>query len=206
MKRLWIALLSLCLVFPQVSPAAEADSPQVPPLPDGLLPIVVFLHRGNGDQALVSTLLIVVNQHTGKSLKATLHPDLLDTPDFQAHEAATIQALLGPLGEKMALPLEKYACLELSALDPLETGEAKDKGPWEVIQLGFSLLGAVNTNLSIGQALSLFQRVFAQKEQGMALWLPEGKSADEPLGQTPDWAAIRETLQTAILTLGDSPT
>jgi hypothetical protein len=191
-RKLWILALCLCFVAPNAG--AEFTVTAGAPDFDSLMPVAVILHNGSGEASVKTILLIIVNPSTGKALKATLEPNMFACGAFDAANADSVAGLLKSIGEGLQLPLEQYVCLETGALESMKTGEAKGKSVWDLIGLGFSMLGSVNTNLPAGQAVALFQRVFAQKEEGVVITLPDNVSdpAQTPAG--PDWDAMRKAL------------
>lgn len=169
--------------------------------PDDLLPIVVVLHDGSDTGEVQSLLLIVVQTSTGKALKATLRTELFPAAAADMGDADALQTLVQSMGERLEMPLEKYVSLGADALSSMEAGEAREKSLWALIELGTSLLGNARTNLPMGEAISTFQRAFAQQE-GNVIALPEDLEAwGEEAPSEEDWAALREALYRAMETL-----
>ncbi len=192
-RKLWNLTLCLCLMVTNAiaQPLESALSFE------GLLPVAVILHSGSGEASVKTILLIFVNPSTGKALKATLQPSMFACDTFDAKNADSVNGLLISIGEKLQLPLEKYVCLETSAFIPMQPGEAKGKSVWDLIGLGFSMLGSVETNLPAGQAVALFRRVFAQKDEGLVITLPDDAEQANPSAE-PDWDAMRKVLYSAM--------
>lgn len=195
-RKLWILALCLCFVVPH----ACAESPETAGLPgfDGLIPVAVILHNGSGEASVKTILLIVVNQATGRALKATLEPSLFACGAFDATHADSVAGLLKSIGGRLKVPLEKYVCLETGALESMRAGEAKGKSVWDLMGLGFAMLGSVNTNLPAGQAVAMFRRVFAQKDEGMVITLPDIAADKTQASDEPDWDVMRKVLYGAM--------
>lgn len=197
MKRK-LSILALCLCFIVPNAGAQPLEPAIAPSSADLLPVAVILHSGSGETSVKTILLIVVNQSTGKALKATLKPDLFLCGAFDAQNADSVYRLLKSIEEGLQLPLEKYVCLEANAFESTKAGEAKGKSVWDLIGLGFSVLGSIETNLPASQAVTTFQRVFAQKDEGIEIMLPDDAVDPASTLAEPDWNAMRKVLYDAM--------
>lgn len=189
------SLLCFCLIHPFAfaggARAAEKDSIE------DLLPVVTFLYRDREQTVWEQTLLIVVHQSTGKAMKATLPAGLLPAGAFDPQTPQSMEDMVKEIGEKIGFPQAYYACLRLDALADLEAESARQKDAWALIRLGLSLLGAVDTNLSLGKTVSVFRRAFAQGDTGIELSFPELCGAGEEGLHSADWEAIRSALSQA---------
>lgn len=199
MKNLLLVGLCLCLCTAGYA-AKDVYAEEASPLEE-VECIAVILHNGGDTPVLENLLLIVVHKDSGKAMKATFHPELFSDESMTVGNAGAREKLLQLLAEKLQLPLAKYVCIGADALGSLDQGEAKEKGFGDLIGLGFSLLGSVETNLSIGETIGTFRRVFAQNEEGLELSFPgdeQNQSAENPYDQ---WDEIRAVFLKATETL-----
>lgn len=199
MKK-WLSLFLVCWGLTSSWIGASAQDMESPAfhLSDDHMPVVVLLHDGEETSKLVNVLLIVIDRSTGKAMKATLRSTLFPADDFNPKEKNTIAALLQDMEAQLQIPLPHYVCIGLNAFNSMEQGEAKEKSVWDLIEVGFSLLGSVETNLSITQTISVFRQAFSQMESGFDIMLPgDSDTLYQPDG-TIDWEKIREELYRAI--------
>jgi hypothetical protein len=131
-------------------------------------------------------------------MKATLRSTLFPSDDFNPKGKNTIVALLQDMEARLQIPLPHYVCVGLNAFNSMKQGEAKEKGVWDLIEVGFSLLGSVETNLSITQTISVFRQAFSQMESGFDIMLPEDSNTLYQPDGTINWEKIREELYHAI--------
>jgi hypothetical protein len=195
-RKLWILAFCLCFAVTNAG-AAFSDTAGTQDF-ESLVPVAVILHNGSGEASVKTILLIIVNPSTGKALKASLEPSMFACGAFDAANADSVAGLLKSIGDGLQLPLKQYVCLETGALESMQAGEAKGKSVWDLIGLGFSMLGSINTNLPLGEAVAMFQRVFAQKEEGMVITLPDDVSSAAQASAGPDWDAMRKALYGAM--------
>lgn len=189
------SLLCFCLIYP-VAFAGDARAAEKDSIED-LLPVVTFLYRDGEQTVWEQTLLIVVNQSTGKAMKATLPAALLPAGAFDPHTPQSMEDMVKEIGERLGFPQAYFACLKLDALADLEAESARQKDAWALIRLGLSLLGAVDTNLSLGETVTVFRRAFAQRDTGIELSFPDLCGAGEEGSHGADWEAIRSALAQA---------
>lgn len=165
MKRLFpILMICISLCFP----AACAQEMELSDFED-ILPIVVFMYHGADHPEMDRLLLIVVDEENGNAMKATLHKDLFPISEVDAANSESIGTIVDLVAEKLQLPLEKYVAVETSALEALAPGEGKEKSAWEFIQFGFSVMGSIESNLTIFETIDTFKRAFATKENGIEI-------------------------------------
>ncbi len=194
MKRLFtILMMCISLCFP----AACAQEMELSDFED-LLPIVVFMYHGEDHPEMDRLLLIIVDKESGSAMKATLHKDLFPISEIDAANSESLDTMIDLVAEKLQLPLDKYVAVETSALEALAPGEGKEKSVWEFVQFGFSVIGSVESNLTIFETVDTFRRAFATKENGLEIILPPDIDLDDPLPDEIDWDGIRTELFDAI--------
>lgn len=164
--------------------------------------VVVVMHDGGEQAEVENILLIAIHQSTGKALKATFHPAIFCGELFDVNSSDSIAELLQWMEKELTLPLDKYVSIGSDVFSSAEDGSAKEKSMWDLIDLGFSLIGSTNTNLSMGETITTFRRAFAQKEESLEISLPSGTN-NEVVDSTvePPWDEMRGDLFDALTML-----